>query len=224
MSSTKSKFRLIGAFAALLALALAVSCRGFFVNPTLTSISISPTAPQVALGQTTQLQLWGTYNDGSRGQVTKGVSWSSNPLSVVTIDSGGNMTGVALGTTTVSGTAQGLPAATASATVYLTGVTKITVNPGSWNFSSASGQSTPESFTAEATVNGQTSPLDITVSGAVWTITPTTTGITCTANTTAGTEDCTAQGAGAVPQGTYTLRASYPGTTIVGTATINVGQ
>jgi len=58
MSTPKSNLRLMGAFAALALLALAVGCRGFFVKPTLTSITISPTAPQVALGQTTNLQLW----------------------------------------------------------------------------------------------------------------------------------------------------------------------
>src|SRR6266566_4579949 len=134
MSSTKQKLRLTGAFAALATLALAVSCKGFFVKPTLTSITIAPTAPQVALGSSTPLQLWGTFNDGSRSQVTSGITWSSSPQGVVTIDSGGNMTGTALGTATVSGTAQGLPAATATATVFLNGVTKITVTPGTWSF------------------------------------------------------------------------------------------
>jgi hypothetical protein len=59
------------------------------------------------------------------------------------------------------------------------------------------------------------------VSGAVWTITPAATGITCTA--AAPFESCTAAGSNAVTQGTYTLIASYPGTTITGTAQINVG-
>ena len=38
MSSKQQRIRLVGAFAALATLALAVSCKGFFVNPTLTSI------------------------------------------------------------------------------------------------------------------------------------------------------------------------------------------
>src|SRR5271168_4037476 len=38
LSSTRYKLRLAGAFAALVTLALAVSCKGFFVNPTVTSI------------------------------------------------------------------------------------------------------------------------------------------------------------------------------------------
>lgn len=219
MSTPKLKLRLMGAFAALALLALAVGCRGFFTKPTLTSITISPTAPQVALGQTTQVQLWGTFDDGSRSQVHTGVSWSSDPANIVNIDAGGNMTGLALGTTTVSGTAQGLAAATATATVFLTGVTQITVSPSSWNFSSASG-SANQPFTANATVNGQTQPVNISTQGAVWVITPTTTGITCTAGT--NEEDCTATSGGAVTPQTYTMTVSYPGTTVTGTATINV--
>lgn len=214
MFSTKSKLRSGGAFAVLATLALAMSCRGFFVKPTLTSITISPTAPQVALGQTTQVQLWGTFNDGSRNQVTSGVSWSTQPENVVSIDSGGNMTGLALGTTTVSGTAQGLPAATATATVFLTGVTQIAVTPSSWNFSSAVGGT--NNFTAQATTNSQT--VDITTSGAIWTASTST--ITCSPGT--GTETCTAS-TGGVPQGTYTLTASYPGTSVTGVVTITVG-
>ncbi len=37
------KLRLLAAFAALLTLALAAGCRGFFVNPTLTSLAVAPT-------------------------------------------------------------------------------------------------------------------------------------------------------------------------------------
>ena len=35
------------AFAVLIGLAFGASCKGFFVDPTLTAITISPTAPQV---------------------------------------------------------------------------------------------------------------------------------------------------------------------------------
>ena len=217
MLMMKSKLRLMGAFAALFLVALAAGCRGFFPKPTLTSITISPTAPQVALGQTSQVQLWGTYDNGNRNQVTSGVSWSSSPQNIVSIDAGGNMTGLALGTTTVSGTAQGLPAATATATVFLTGVTQITVTPGSWSFSAQVGGSSP--FVAEATVNGQTQPVNISTNGAVFTISPSTTGISCTAGTDA--ENCTATPS-QVTAGTYTMTVSYPGTSITGPATITV--
>ena len=36
------KLKLLGSFAVLLSLAFAVSCKGFFVNPTVTSMAIGP--------------------------------------------------------------------------------------------------------------------------------------------------------------------------------------
>jgi hypothetical protein len=82
MSSAKLKLRLAGALAALAMLALAVSCTGFFVNPTLTSVAISPTAPAVEQGKTLQLQAFGTFDDGTRSQIKSGVSWSSDTPTV----------------------------------------------------------------------------------------------------------------------------------------------
>jgi hypothetical protein len=71
MSSTKSRFRVIGAFAALAVLALAVSCRGFFVKPTIASFVISPTNPTVLLGGTTQMHAFGTDSQGNpTGDIT----------------------------------------------------------------------------------------------------------------------------------------------------------
>src|ERR1700721_2503827 len=97
MSWTNHKRRLICAFAALATLALPLSCRGFFVNPPLTSIAISPTAPQVEEGKTLQLQAFGTYDDGSRNQIRSGVSWSSDTSTVASIDPN---TGILTGETT----------------------------------------------------------------------------------------------------------------------------
>src|SRR5215813_3300916 len=103
MSSMKQKLRLAGALAVLGTLALAISCRGFFVNPTLTSIAISPTAPQVEQGKTLQLQAFGTYDDGTRSQIRSGLSWTSDTSSVATVDaSTGILTGVSTGTATIT--------------------------------------------------------------------------------------------------------------------------
>jgi|SRR5579872_2390228 len=213
MSSTNSKLRLIAAFAALATLALAVSCRGFFVNPTLTSIAISPTTPQVAVNTTLTLQVFGTYDDGSRNQVKSGISWSSDTPSVAPIDPNtGIMTGLALGSATITADAEGL-SATANATVYLSGITAITITPNTKTLSATSGS--PADFTASATANG--SQQDITET-ASWNLTPTTTDVTCTY--VAPYEECTADSS-AIAQ-SYTLTASYPGTTIVGTATLTV--
>ena len=205
-----------GAFGVLATLALAVGCRGFFTNPTLTSISIAPTAPQVEINKTLQLQVFGTFNDGSRSQVKSGIAWSSSAPTVASINpTSGILTGVQTGTSTITADAQGLTT-TGTATVFLTGITQIIVTPSTWNFSDAAG-SNGQDFTAKATANG--TQVDITTTGAVWTITPTTSGISCTAATTV--ESCTATSGAVTPQ-TYTLTVSYPGTTIVGIVTINV--
>jgi uncharacterized protein YjdB len=214
MSSTKNKLRLAGALAVLATMALAVGCRGFFQNPTLTSIAISPTAPQVQLGTTTQLQVFGTFNDGSRNQVKTGIAWSSSAPTIASIgQTSGVLTGVQTGTATITADAQGL-SSTATATVFLSGITQIVVTPSTWNFSAQAGS--VQTFTAKATVNGTT--VDITTNGAIWTISTTT--ITCGASGTL--ESCNAPSGTTVQQGRYTLTASYPGTTIVGTAIVTV--
>jgi hypothetical protein len=214
MSSMKHKLRLACALGVLAILALAVSCRGFFQNPTLTSIAIAPTAPQVQLGTSTSLQVFGTFNDGSRNQVRSGIAWSSSAPTVASIgQTSGVLTGVQTGTATITADAQGL-SSTATATVFLSGITQIVVTPSTWNFTVGAGSS-GQPFTAKATANGTT--VDITTTGAVWTVS--TSSITCSQS---GTQELCTAPATQVAQGTYTLTASYPGTTIVGIVTITV--
>jgi hypothetical protein len=62
---TGRKLALSLAFTALVALATGVSCKGFFVQPTLQSISINPTAPEVGVSQTETLSVYGTYERSS---------------------------------------------------------------------------------------------------------------------------------------------------------------
>jgi len=220
MSSPKSKLRLAGALAALASLALAVSCRGFFVNPVLTSIAISPSSPQVALN--TQLSpaliVFGTYDDGSRSQVRSGVSWTSSDPNTVSIDpSSGIITGVQIGTATITAEAQALTA-TASATTYLTSISQIVVDPTSASISGSSKQDF--TFTATTSVNGHTATQVITTdNGGILTINPSSTDLTCAPNV--NFEECTADGLQTTTQ-TYTITMSYPGTTQTAVATLTV--
>jgi hypothetical protein len=212
MSSAKYKLRLAGALAALLTLALAVSCRGFFVNPTLTSVAISPTAPQVEQGKTLQLQAFGTFDDGTRSQIKSGVSWSSDTPTVATIDTNsGIVTGVAPGTSGISASAQAL-SASATATVFII-INSIAINPTSANITVDGGSA---DFTVSA--NGGTditssAHLTAELNGVVQTT------ITCVFDTTALAQVCTDTQA---PQGTYQIVASYPGSTLTATATLTV--
>jgi hypothetical protein len=215
MPPKKSKLRLTGALAALALLALAVSCRGFFQNPTLTSIAISPTAPQVAINTqlSPALQVFGTYDDGSRSQVKTGVSWSSSAPTIASVDpNSGVLTGVSLGTATITASAQAL-SATASATTYLSGISSITVTPTTGTISLAGTSTTPFTFTA--LVNG--TQVDITTdNGGVLTLSPTTSDIICSPS--GNSEVCT--GDGSETPGTYSVTMTYPGTNASATATI----
>ena len=85
MPGLKQKLRLLAAFTALFMLALAASCRGFFVNPTLQSISVSPTTGSVAPAGTIQMTATGTFDDGSTSNVTSQSSWQSSDSTVATV-------------------------------------------------------------------------------------------------------------------------------------------
>lgn len=139
MSSTKSKLRLAVALTALATLALAVSCTGFFQNPIVSSITIDPPNPSVAFGPgaaSLQLTAAATYNDGSSGTLKGGTSctgntvcWSISDTSIATITTGGLLTGVSAGTTTItasSGTITGTTTATVAETVSSMTITPAT--------------------------------------------------------------------------------------------------
>ncbi len=72
----KCQLQLLAALATLFLLALAIGCTGFFVNPTLTGVTVGPTAT-IQQGKTVQMTATGTYNDGSTKTITSGVFWSS---------------------------------------------------------------------------------------------------------------------------------------------------
>ena len=122
MSSTKSKLRTIGAFAALATLALAASCRGFFVKPTLTALAVGPVSPIIFTGNvnnTVQMFAVGTFNDGSNSSSTP-VSWSITGTNATTgqniaiISASGMVTAQASGAGTITATSNVLPSISGS--------------------------------------------------------------------------------------------------------------
>jgi trimeric autotransporter adhesin len=91
MLNTKHKFKILGALAVLLLLAFAASC-DWFVNPTLSSIAITPNSPSLTTaGETQQLTATGTYSDSSTKNITasSGTSWSSSDTAAVTVTNQG---------------------------------------------------------------------------------------------------------------------------------------
>src|ERR1039458_9641374 len=132
MSSGKNKLRLVGAFAALATLAVAVSCKGFFVNPTLTAIGITPATPTITdspPNNTQQFSVIGTFNDGSSGSTP--VTWSSDTATTVASISGSGLaTAVGVGSASIT--------ATSTIRLVANDVTSIFVTPSTQTISSTS--------------------------------------------------------------------------------------
>ena len=92
---------------ALLGLAGIVACGGGGGGgpppaPALTSISVTPASPSIALGRTQQFTATGNYSNGTTQNLTATATWSSSSTSVATIASGGLATSAGVGSTTVS--------------------------------------------------------------------------------------------------------------------------
>lgn len=215
------KSRLIGAIAVLLTLALAVSCRGFFVNPTLTAVSVGPQNLQLSFNQTWQMTATGTYSDGSQKTLTSGVTWSANstPAGVLSVgqSSGVVTAGTIAGSATVSasaGSCSGCSGST-SVTVVLSGVTSISVTGG--------GQTIHPTSTTPAYLQASANGTDIS-QNATWTVADSG-GTDQTAHFTQ--TFLAGSGEGFLPDntvvsGTYTVKATYSG--VFGTATLIVAN
>jgi len=220
MLSSKQKLRIAGAFSTLLLFAMVVGCNGFFVNPTLTSIAVGPTAT-INQGGTVQMSAVGTYNDGSTNSLSN-VLWSSSETGVAAISGSGLVTGVSPGTTTVTG-ASGTVSGTATVTVALSNVTGITISPTTRSAQQNGGTA---DFTASATISGG-APVDVTAT-VTWSVASVRNGGT-------GTSDFSVQqgvdpevvtvNSTAVAGEVATIQASYvggSGTTFTATATLTV--
>jgi trimeric autotransporter adhesin len=228
MSSTKQKLRLAGAFATLLILALGVGCTGFFQNPTVSTITVDPPTPSVAIGATQQMTASATYSDGSTGTLSGGTScsgntvcWSSSDTSVATISTSGSLTGISQGTATITAASAAITGTT-TATVVLNNITSFEVCEGSFgDTTSCSNASTPVTWNADATElvtqdfvaqgSSNGTEYDLTTT-AVWTVVNSPTNVTC--DNTASPAVCTVQ------QGT--TAGTYPVTITYGTQTATI--
>ena len=112
--------------AILFLLALA-ACHGFFVNPQLTSISVTPQSTSVVKGTTQQFTATGVNDDGSTSNVSS-VTWTSSDTKIATVNSTGLATGVAAGTATITAAAKNLTG-TATLTVNNAALQSISVTP-----------------------------------------------------------------------------------------------
>jgi hypothetical protein len=217
---TGRKLPLTLAFVVLIGLAIGVSCRGFFTGTTMQSFVISPTAPTVPLGSTTQLHAFGVDTNGQQmGDVTNKVTWSSKAPGTISVGAKtGLLTGVALSTSTVEIDAsfQALPQQSTNATVCVEGGSNFQILPKDSHIQGGN----PVDFTAstDATVNGVPQKVDITAS-VQW----------ATSNTTVvtiadGTDPAIATTTAVTQDTLVTITANYicNGTTNTFTTTLNV--
>ena len=212
------QFRLTGWCIVLLTSTFAaMSCDGFFVDPTLTSVSVGPQNLSISPNEQWQMTATGTYNDGSQKTLTSDVVWSSSDPAVLTVGrTSGKVTGMSFGSATISGSSGGCSACSGSTsvTVTLQSVTSITVSPSSQTVKRGG---TPVFYKALA--NGST---DITNAGASWTVVDWT-GTDQTSNFTVAYQAGNGEGflpASNVSPGAYTVQAAY--STLQGTAALNV--
>lgn len=173
-------------------------------SPSLVAITTTPTTVNVAIGATQQFTAMASYSDGSSSNVTSTATWSSKTTSVATVSSGGMVTGVAAGSTTVTATVNGISgSATVTVPAAAPTLSTIAVTPASPSVTVGGTQQ----FTATGTYSdGTTKPI---TSSVTW--------------TTASSSIATISSAGVatgVAAGTTTVTASQNG--VNGTASITV--
>ena len=166
--------RLSSSLAIVMALALSVGCRGFFVNPKLTSITVTPSAVTISKGQTTQMVATGNYDDGSTKNLSGSVTWTSSDTSCGTISTTGVVTAANVnatctttitatsGTFTSTGTVTVTPGALVSISLTVNNQTSVTAAAG-----------TTVTFKALGSYSGSSSQQDITTQ-VTWTVDNTT--------------------------------------------------
>jgi hypothetical protein len=154
MLSRKKKLQIFAGFAALLLFAVGIGCSGFFVDPTLTGITVGPQAT-INEGTTVQMSVVGTYNDGSQKPVTSGIFWSTDTPTIATVTTAGLVSGISPGTATITAAA-GTVNGSATVNVTITGLTAIQVTPLTLTVNAPFTQQ----YKATGTVNG--APQDLT--------------------------------------------------------------
>jgi trimeric autotransporter adhesin len=167
MLNSRRKVQACLSFTVLFLMALALGCNGFFVDPTLVSIAVTPPTPTLVVGgATVQMTAFGTFDDGSKKNINSSVTWTMNPPGFATIDKGGMLTGTSPSPSTV--TLQASQADVVGSTTFqvFSNITAINVTPSTQSVSASSG--TP--FCLQATATTSTGQQDISAT-ATWTFT-----------------------------------------------------
>jgi hypothetical protein len=124
----------------LIVLALAGgACQGFFVDPALTSLVVTPPTPSIMEGSTLQMAATGSYADGTTKTITDKATWSTSDLTIATVNSGGVISAIAPGSATISASSGPVSGST-SVTVMLSGLLSLQVTPTTASISSGQTQ------------------------------------------------------------------------------------
>ena len=83
----------------------------------ITAIQVTPATVNVAKGQTAQLVATATYSDTTSSDVTTSVTWTVDATATATVSSAGLLSGVEVGSTTVTATKDGISINTVNVTV-----------------------------------------------------------------------------------------------------------
>ena len=93
-------------------------------DKTLTSLSVVPPTLDLAIGGTQQLSAMATYKDGSSNDISNATAWTSSNPAVASVNSDGDVTALASGTTTITADSAGIDA---------TSVVTVGVNITTWH-------------------------------------------------------------------------------------------
>jgi 6-phosphogluconolactonase (cycloisomerase 2 family)/uncharacterized protein YjdB len=85
--------------------------------PVLQSITVTPSTASIQVGQTQDYIATGSYSNHTTAPITTGVTWTSNPTAIATINGSGVATGVSKGTATIMATVGTISSPTVNLTV-----------------------------------------------------------------------------------------------------------
>ncbi len=109
-----------------------INLNGSGVAPALTSIAITPAAPQLTKGQLQQLKAMGSYSNGTSQDITAAATWTSSSAAIATVGNAagtkGMVAGVNAGSANVNATMSGM-SASAPVTVSAPAVVGISISP-----------------------------------------------------------------------------------------------
>lgn len=115
------------------------ACEGFFVDPALTSLVVTPPTPSIMQGSIVQMTATGSYADGTTKTITGNAAWSTSDPTIATVNNAGAVSGIAAGSATISASSGSVSGST-NVTVTLSGLTSIQITPTTASISSGQTQ------------------------------------------------------------------------------------